>query len=234
MTPSATRPTDPVVLDNIAWTVDPLALAGKLRLAERPRLRDAFVALAAAAGRIARPRVLYRAVYVDSRSEDGVVLDGVAFTSRVLRVNLDGAHRAFAHVCTCGAELDAWAATFADPLERYWADALCQAALRRASNALRAELQHRLGIARLSTMAPGSLPDWPLEQQLPLFQLIGDVQGLAGVTLTPSLMMVPAKSTSGISFATETTFESCQLCPREDCPGRRAAYEPGLYERKYR
>lgn len=234
MTPSATRPTDPVVLDNIAWTVDPLALAGKLRLAARPRLRDAFVALAASAGRIARPRALYRAVYVDSRSEDGVVLDGVAFTSRVLRVNLDTAHRAFAHVCTCGAELDAWAATFTGPLERYWADALCEAALRLASDALRAELQHRFRIARLSSMAPGSLPDWPLEQQRPLFQLIGDVPGLIGVTLTPNLMMVPAKSTSGISFATETTFESCQLCPREECPGRRAPHDATLYDRRYR
>jgi hypothetical protein len=52
--------------------------------------------------------------------------------------------------------------------------------------------------------------------------------------LTESLLMVPVKSVSGIVFANEEEFASCQLCPREDCPGRKAPYDPGLYERKYR
>jgi len=45
--------------------------------------------------------------------------------------------------------------------------------------------------------------------------------------------MIPNKTTSGIRFPTEERFESCQLCPRETCPGRRAAFEPDLYARKY-
>lgn len=224
----------PTVIAAIPWTVDVPALVEKLRLSARPRLAAQLAALVAAAGQVARPKALYRPVYVDARSGDGVVLDGVALSSRVLRINLDPVHRAFAHVCTCGAELDAWAVAFTDPLERYWADAICQAALSLARHALRDELQQRFGIPQLSSMAPGSLPDWPIEQQVLLFQLIGDVQATIGVRLTPSMMMAPAKSTSGISFATATTFESCQLCPREDCIGRRAPYQPGLMEQRYR
>jgi hypothetical protein len=49
-----------------------------------------------------------------------------------------------------------------------------------------------------------------------------------------SLMMDPVQSISGIIFPTETSFESCQLCPRENCPGRRAAYDKNLYEKKYK
>ena len=55
-----------------------------------------------------------------------------------------------------------------------------------------------------------------------------------GVKLTESYLMEPNKSVSGIRFPTEERFESCMLCPRQDCPGRRSAYDPELYDQKYR
>ena len=51
--------------------------------------------------------------------------------------------------------------------------------------------------------------------------------------LTDTFLMVPIKSVSGIFFPTEVSFESCQLCPRENCIGRRAPYDPALVK-KYR
>ena len=83
-------------------------------------------------------------------------------------------------------------------------------------------------------MTPGSLPDWPIEEQESLFAVLGDTQASIGVALSESLMMVPEHSVSGVVFPTEARFESCQLCPREKCPGRRAAYDEGLYDKKYR
>jgi hypothetical protein len=82
-------------------------------------------------------------------------------------------------------------------------------------------------------MNPGSLTDWPLDEQRQLFDLLGDTQELAGVCLTESLLMLPTKSVSGILFETESRFESCQLCPRVRCRARGAPYEPGLMESKY-
>jgi len=67
-----------------------------------------------------------------------------------------------------------------------------------------------------------------------LFALLGDATEAVGVRLLDSLLMTPTKSVSGIRFPTEERFESCQLCPRPDCPGRRAPYDATLYERKYR
>jgi len=46
------------------------------------------------------------------------------------------------------------------------------------------------------------------------------------VILTESFLMMPRKSSSGIFFPTETPFFACQLCPREGCPARKAAYDP--------
>jgi hypothetical protein len=80
-------------------------------------------------------------------------------------------------------------------------------------------------------MHPGSgdASVWPIEQQGPLFSLLGDVTGAIGVELTDSFLMVPNKSVSGVRFATEIDFRSCQLCHREGCPSRSAAFDPELW-----
>ncbi|MCG8400671.1 MAG: vitamin B12 dependent methionine synthase, partial [Firmicutes bacterium] len=70
-------------------------------------------------------------------------------------------------------------------------------------------------------------------EQKKLFSILGDCSEKIGVELTDSLLMVPVKSISGIFFPAEAGFESCLLCPRADCPGRRAAYDPELYNSKY-
>ena len=49
-----------------------------------------------------------------------------------------------------------------------------------------------------------------------------------------NLRMKPIKSVSGIWFPTEESFESCRLCPREQCRGRRTPYDKNLFDRKYR
>jgi hypothetical protein len=77
-------------------------------------------------------------------------------------------------------------------------------------------------------MAPGSLADWPIEEQAPLFKLLGDVDASIGVKLTDSMLMLPAKSISGVYFPADVSFFSCQLCPRERCESRKAKYDPKL------
>ena len=85
-------------------------------------------------------------------------------------------------------------------------------------------------------MAPGSgsVEDWPIEQQEGLFSIFGGrvrIEDLIGVKLTDRLLMIPIKSTSGIFFPTESRFEACQLCPREQCVGRRASYDKELVKK---
>jgi hypothetical protein len=72
------------------------------------------------------------------------------------------------------------------------------------------------------------LEDWPIEEQRPLFSILGDVEGSIGVRLNQSLLMIPGKSLSGIYFPTEIPFYSCQLCPRKSCPSRKASYDERL------
>jgi len=205
-----------------------------LHIKEHTPYAGRFAELAGQAQAIAQPKALYRLAFVEARGDDWVRVDGVRLTSRVLRVNLEHAHRLFAFVATCGVELADWAAGWDDLLERYWAEALCEAALYAALRRLEERVEERYQPGRTAVMTPGSLPDWPLQEQRPLFTLLGDPASAIGVRLSESMLMQPIKSISGIRFPTQEEFASCQLCPRERCPGRRASYQEGLYEAKYR
>lgn len=221
-----------IVLDHIPFTVDRAAVRTTVGLPAEGS-SDGIDELAASAEKVARPRAIFSLSYIDSRDGEAIVIDDITFTSRVLRVNLDPVHRVFPHVVTCGREIESWSEGFSDPLEMFAADAIKEQALRAAFEFLQAHLGKVYGVTAVSHMNPGSLPDWPLPQQAPLFQLLGDVEALIGVHLKESFLMVPTKTVSGIFFPTETRFESCQLCPREDCPGRRAPYDAALFQSRY-
>jgi len=126
-----------------------------------------------------------------------------------------------------------WADSIDDPLDSFYADEIMVMALHSATAAVRNAIVSDYSPGKTSSMNPGSLEDWPLEEQNRLMELLGDPHGLIGVELTPSCLMVPVKSVSGISFPTETGWENCQLCPREGCPGRRAPYDAELHREKY-
>lgn len=221
------------VLAEIPFAVNATDLAAHLRLRSGSEHFDVLQRLVEQAGDVARPKALYRVACIDDRTDDQVVIEGVTFRSRVLSVNLEKVHRVFPYLVTCGVELEAWSRGIEDMLHSYWADAIKEAALRSARQALVNHLRETYRLGTTSTMSPGSLAHWPIQQQRPLFALLGDTEKAIGVRLLDSMLMVPAKTVSGIRFPTEEHFESCQLCPREVCPGRRAAYEPDLYERKY-
>lgn len=224
---------EPILVDQVDLTIDTESLFARLRLPADSPYRPEVMRLVHEAQAIARPKGVYGVAYIEEKGEDHVVIDGIRFDSRVLRVNLEEANRVFPQIATCGVELHQWSESIEDVLFSYWADAIKEMALRAAGTAVNAQLEERFRPGKTSRMSPGSLADWPIRQQRPLFDLFGDVEALIGVRLTDSFLMVPNKSTSGIRFPKEGSFESCQLCPRESCPGRRARFDPTLYEREY-
>jgi len=198
------------LLDNIPYDVEAEGAASKFRIARDSEDYTAIENMVTEAKKAGSPKAVYRVSYPGKRTEDSVVIDGVVLKSRVLSVNL------------------------ADPLLSYFTDYIKAVALESAVNFLYGHIKKNYLLSKISSISPGSLDDWPLEQQKPLFEIMGDMEETAGVVLTDSLLMLPAKSMSGIIFPTDVTFESCMLCPREDCVGRRAPYNSSLYEERYK
>ncbi|TET67923.1 MAG: vitamin B12 dependent methionine synthase [Dehalococcoidia bacterium] len=187
---------------------------------------------------IAKPKAVYDVVYVDNKNGDSLEVGGVKFTSRVLRVNLDKVERVFPYVVTCGKELDGIDIQSGDFIKGYYLDQIKETVLVLARKYLEEHLKRSYALGQMSRMAPGAGAgdDWPITQQEELFSLFGGrakVEEMIGVRLTDKCLMIPIKSVSGIYFPTEIRFESCQICPRERCIGRRAPYDPELVK-KYR
>jgi hypothetical protein len=174
------------------------------------------------------PKILYKICYIEEKLTEGVIIEGRRFTSKVLRKNLDKIERVFPFVITIGKKFGEKLDACNDLLDKFYLDTIGNVALNQARIALKDHLKQKYALEKTAFMAPGSLPNWPIEQQKPLFKLLGDVQASIGVILTESLLMLPAKSVSGIYFPTETSFFSCQLCPRERCDSRKAKFNEKL------
>lgn len=222
-------------LDNLPFQIDEPALLREMHIRPGSRHEPEFLTLVKEAVSIARPKAVFKLVFIEGKGADTIRAEGVEFKSQVMRVHLDKLERFFAYVCTSGVELQGWADSYAaDLLGGFYADAINQAVLKSAFGGFVNHLATAYSLTNPSAMNPGSLGDWPITQQRALFDLLGDVEGTIGVHLKESFLMVPTKSVSGILFPADESFASCQLCPRDNCPNRRAPYDPELFERKFR
>jgi len=189
-----------------------------------------------AAKATARPKALYREVFIEGVAGDTVNIGGTEFESAVLAMNMKNVHRAFAYVCTCGTEVDKWSESVGDYMTMLWVDMIKQMFLTEASVYLRDHIKNVFQFEKLSAINPGSgnLENWPISQQTRLFSLIGGVKESIGVALTDSFLMVPLKSTSGLLYPSETDFSNCALCSRKNCTGRRAEFDGDLYKKAFK
>jgi hypothetical protein len=222
-----------VILDDIAFNIDIKGFLEILRLPEGHRMAEEVREICREAELIAKPRVMYRVAGIESRDEDHIVIGGVPVRSRLLRINLEETETVYPFVLSCGMELEEWSNHFDDILRKFWADSIKGMALGAALMAFEERLRRDIPEGILSAMNPGSLEDWPIEEQRTLFDVLGNVKDAIGVTLTDSCMMVPLKSISGIRFRSKEEFVNCQMCAREKCPGRRAPYNEHMREVKY-
>ena len=213
-------------IDLIPVILDPGEIATRLRFDPVRAGFDSLDELIALAQGLIRPRAVYEVAYTGAKGEGKVEVAGVTFESPILRKNLETANKVFPYIITVGPELERAASAQDDLLKQYYLEEMANMALESAAGWLGGQLEARYGVTGLANMSPGSLEDWPITEQTKLFSIFGDTERSIGVRLTDSMLMLPRKSISGILFPSEEGFVACQLCERERCPGRKAAYEP--------
>ena len=220
------------VLQDIPFELNTDSLLARLHLQKQSDVAEELNELVETISPRMRPKALYRVSYVEDRGEDSVTIDGVTFTSRVLRINLDKVERVFPFIATCGKEIDEFDLASGDFMKQFWIDTIKEIALDFSHKYLNEHLNRRFALGKTSSMSPGSgdMDTWPIEQQRGLFSLFGSAYELIGVVLTDSFLMIPNKSVSGIRYPTEIDFRSCQVCHRENCTSRSAPFDRILWE----
>lgn len=211
-----------VIREKLGITLDAPSVAEKLRVPED--LLEEFTDIFDECAQIANPKFMYARREV---KQDGEItrIGTSTFKSRIIQVNFEKVTEAWPYISTCGRELYDLACSKSDPLERYWVDQISEQYLHHSTAMLMDEVKKVSGVENLYSMNPGSLSDFPVSNQRPLFDQFGDPEQLIGVWLTDTFLMMPYKSVSGIYFESDESFVNCAFCPREGCPNRRAPYD---------
>ena len=212
------------IIDKIPVILDPGEIAARLRFDPVRAGFESLDELIALSQGLIRPRAVYEVAYVGAKGEGTVEVAGATFESHILRKNLEATNKVFPYIITVGQELERAASAQGDLLKQYYLEEMANMALESAAGWLGGRLESLYAVTGLANMSPGSLEDWPITEQTKLFSIFGDTEKAVGVRLTDSMLMLPRKSISGILFPSEEGFVACQLCERERCPGRKAAY----------
>jgi hypothetical protein len=225
---------EPIILEKISFDPPVKGVLQRLHAKSGQSNEELILSLLKEARERGNPKAIYALAGIDNKDNDGVLLDGIYIQSKVMRVNLDNVNRVFPYIATCGQELYEWRLSKDDLLENYYADEICQIALRTAQQTLLDQLKDTYQLGKTSSMNPGSIEDWPISGQRKLFELLGDPERAIGVKLLDSMLMIPNRTVSGIRFVSDSDYSNCELCPRENCAHRDAPYNPDLLQKKYR
>ncbi len=202
-------------------------LKERLRIKNGSGAEDKLRELLKIAEPISAPKAVVRVVKPELIDEDKVKCGETIFRSGLLNQQLGGEDSlALAFVATCGRELDAWAQALTGIMEQFMAEEIMINCLRQGRDQLEERIRESYGFEVISDMNPGSLPThWPIYEQKPLFEFLGELPGKIEVELLPSFLMSPPKTVSGIYFPTREKFHNCQLCTKKNCPSRKAPYQ---------
>lgn len=219
-----------VFIDPIPTTFGVADVLAKMGMPQDHQFGQQIAEMMEKAATVAQPKAFYLETPIEARSNETVQIGGQIFESVALANNLSNVEQVYPFLCTCGVELAAMAETIQDPLERMAFDEVMDYYRREAVLALANDLANREDVGgQTSSMGPGSLVDWHITEQKKLFALFGDYAAKAGVELSPSSLMRPIKSVSGIRYKTSQEFHNCQLCQRENCPSRVAPFDGALF-----
>ena len=171
------------------------------------------------------PKAIIKWANVDGIDGDETTIEGVTFRSKVVADKLRDTPRVFLSVVTAGSGLEESGEFDGDP----FLNTYCGALLFHASMYMVRYMKDQFGFDGSSMLSPGSLPDWPIRNNFPLFEMIGHVDEI-GVSLNDAGYIKPWNSGSHIHFSGDG-YQNCSLCKKYKCPGRRARFNRAEYIR---
>jgi hypothetical protein len=162
------------------------------------------------------PMAAYLSVLIDQRGDDFLQLGEFRFVSRILARHVAKDKGVFPYVVTLGSRIEEIFASSRNVLQHYYLEIIAHLALEEACRQLNFSIAREFQIPELYRLSPGTLSDWPLEEQAKIFALLGPVEESLGVRLTEHMLMLPRMSLSGIFFESQIPFSECRFCHMRD------------------
>jgi len=163
--------------------------------------------------------VMHDILKLDTRNGILETKDEIFNPGRTICINLKGSDEAGFYLCTAGDEVSRWTKEnmTTDPLKSYIIDILASLTVDSAVDSIlsRMESEQRTNIT--NSYNPGYC-GWSLTEQKKMFKLFPDK--FCGIELTPSCLMVPIKSVSGIVGSGPQARKhayACEICDIKDC-----------------
>jgi hypothetical protein len=193
---------------------------GKARLSEA-------VVLAEKSFKLVKPQAVYKLVKVKHINNSQVQLEGRQILQSIILADiLEEGQTVALFVVTIEARLEKESTELkkASLLQGWIVEQIGDYALMKTSDYIKAQVERALG-GKVSNFSPGTGTGklFGIEQQKVLFDVLNPYSHI-GVHLTPSFLMVPRKSVSGIYAVTRQGYVACQYCPRERCQNRSRAF----------
>lgn len=187
-------------------------------------VKEIFAGLEKQVAGLCRPRWGYILFPLEGTDPSGIVLKGCRLqTGRIITPFLKDAEWCALFVATAGAEFEAFRQSVHQSgqiVEEFLLDAfgsaIAEATVREACKAMEAEAA-REGMGVSFPYSPGYC-GWKVIDQQVLFSLLPEKP--CGISLTPSSLMCPIKSVSGVVAVGHGVTKQkygCEICRKKDC-----------------
>jgi len=172
------------------------------------------------------PKALYTLQEITKVVDNEVQLEGgETFKSVVLADKLKKGQIVAVYVVTIGPKLEKKASEMAKSsiLNSFIFEKIADSAISKARDHVKGLVEKKLG-GKVSSFGPGTGTGmlFDIKQQEVLFRILDPFKNI-GVQLSPSFLMIPRKSVSGVFALIGEEYIACQYCPK-GCDGRRAAF----------
>ncbi|WP_026395128.1 hypothetical protein [Acetobacterium malicum] len=186
---------------------------------------DLIVEIIENTGEIIRPRAILKWCNVEKVEQGCITLMGQAFASKLLFDKLCHLEKVFLSIVTAGDELDVLIGKYPASI----VDIIKYAILIETRNEIKKYISDIFGYNDIAELCPGSLPDWPVENNYFLFEMINNACEI-GVILKNDYFMKPLNTVSSILYNGDKDYVNCSLCKKK-CIKRRCKFNKNEYKR---
>ena len=183
-------------------------------------------ALVEKARQLIESKAVYTFLKVKSIENNEVTLEGgYTLKSVILAEKLKEGQTVAPYVVTIGFNVEKLASKVAKDsiLQSFILEKIADASVSKARDYIKSIVEKKIG-GKVSGFGPGTGTGklFDIKQQEVLFQILDPVKNI-GVQLSPSYLMIPRKSASGVFAVIEEEYMACHYCPRK-CDSRKKAF----------